>query len=80
MDQILVFKTGLGWGKMTPENVAQWISEVKAAGLARTDKDCAALIGYTPHQLVNLKREGTERRAIGLACAAALKGIKPYGK
>lgn len=54
---------------MTPTQFNQWLAEMKSAGLARSDADCAKLLGKTDDTIVNYKRKGTDR-TIALACAA----------
>ncbi|ABL68497.1 hypothetical protein [Paracoccus denitrificans] len=66
---------------MTPEAFARWLAEMKAAGLAKSDRDAAALLGVSANSIVSMKRSGVtgataERTA--LACQALLDGLKPY--
>lgn len=60
---------------MTPEAFSRWLAEMKAAGLAKTDKDCAAALGY--RDVITQKRNGGDYR-LALACRAALLGLEPY--
>ena len=66
---------------MTPDAFARWLAAMKAAGLARTDADCARLLGLTPHAVVRMKREGVTGAAstrTALACRALLDGLAAY--
>lgn len=63
---------------MTPEAFAQWLASMKEAGLARTDADCARLLGKTDDTLVNYKKRGCDR-TVALACRALLHRMEPYG-
>ena len=64
---------------MTGPDFTAWLAAVKAAGLAQTEADALALLGYGPDQGIRWKRNGTSH-AIALACAAVLAGLKPYGQ
>ena len=66
---------------MTPDAFTRWLAAMKAAGLARTDADCARLLGLTPHAVVRMKREGVTGAAstrTALACRALLDGLAAY--
>lgn len=60
---------------MTPDEFAQWLVAVKAAGLAKTDNDAANLLGY--RDVFKQKRNGGDER-LALACAAVLAGLPPF--
>lgn len=63
---------------MTAEALKRWLAAMKAAGLARTDADCARLLGIGPRQLWKWKMQGvtgSSGRRTSLACAALLAGI-----
>ena len=62
---------------MTPEAFARWLADMKSAGLAKSDADCARLLGYDPKHLPRQKTNGGDRR-LALACAALLSGEDPY--
>jgi len=64
---------------MTPEQFQQWLAEMKAANLARSDAECARLLGIGPNTLCNMKlRLGCDKRT-ALACRALLHRMSPYG-
>lgn len=60
---------------MTPEAFHRWLAEMKAAGLARSDAECARRIGY--RDVIRQKASGGDYR-LALACRAALLGQEPY--
>lgn len=62
---------------MPPELFISWLSEMKAAGLARSDKKCAELLGITANGLIYMKRNGCDKRT-ALACRALLHRFDPY--
>lgn len=62
---------------MSPEAFARWLDEMKAKGLARSDAECARLLGITPRQIINIKANGASLQT-SLACAALLRKVKPY--
>ena len=51
---------------------------MKSAGLARSDADCAKLLGKSDDTVVAYKRQGTDR-TVALACRALLRRLEPYG-
>lgn len=63
---------------MTAEQFANWLAEMKAAGLARSDKACADLLGISANSVLAMKERGTDRRT-ALACRALLHRLEPYG-
>ena len=66
---------------MTAAQFQAWLAAMKASGLARTDADCARLLGLTPHAVVRMKREGVTGAAstrTALACQALLDGLTAY--
>ena len=63
---------------MTPETFIAWLAEMKAAGLARSDAECARLLRLSTNSIVNMKRDGTDHRT-ALACRALLHRLEPYG-
>ena len=62
---------------MTPTQFTNWLAAMKAAGLARSDADCARLLGVHVNTLVNRKRDGADRET-ALACSALLNGVAPH--
>ena len=62
---------------MTPDAFNRWLADMKSAGLAKSDADCARLLGYDPKHLPRQKTNGGDRR-LALACAALLSGDDPY--
>lgn len=63
---------------MTGQDFANWIAEMKAAGLARSGAECARLLGISANSVVSMKDRGTDRRT-ALACRALLHRLEPYG-
>ena len=66
---------------MTPAQFHAWLAAMKAAGLARSDADCARLLGVSPHTVVHMKREGVTGATAArtaLACRALLHRLEPY--
>lgn len=67
---------------MDAETFNRWLSDMKAAGHAKTDKDCGALMGITKETVRAWKAGGvpaSTSRRVSLACAVLLIGGKPYG-
>lgn len=62
---------------MTPSAFTQWLIDMKSAGLARSDAECARLLGVSANTVVTLKREGADMRT-ALACRALLHRLEPY--
>lgn len=56
----------------------QWLAAMRDAGLIIEDRHAAVMLGITVQHMVNLKRDGSERRMTGLACSALLAGLAPY--
>ena len=63
---------------MTPAQFTAWLADMKSAGLARSDAECARLLDVTPHAIVKRKRNGADRET-ALACRALLHRLEPYG-
>lgn len=63
---------------MTPEQFVAWLAEMKSAGLARSNAECARLLGISANSVVAMKRSGCDRRT-ALACRALLHRLEPYG-
>jgi len=62
---------------MTAEQFTRWLAEMKAAGLARSDAQCARLLDVSANAVVAMKKNGADTRT-GLACRALLHRLKPY--
>lgn len=62
---------------MGPETFVQWLGDMKSAGLARSDAECARLLGISANSVVALKRKGADTRT-ALACRALLHRLAPY--
>lgn len=54
-----------------------WLADMKSAGLARSDAQCAKLLGISSNSVVDMKKRGADLRT-ALACNAILKGVPPY--
>lgn len=64
---------------MTAAAFRVWLSEMKDAGLARSDAECARLLGVSANGVVLMKKNGTDHRT-ALACTALLHRMKPFGE
>jgi hypothetical protein len=62
---------------MTPAAFIQWLAEMKFAGLARSEAECARLLGVTANTLLAWKANGTDLRT-ALACRALLHSMEPW--
>jgi len=62
---------------VTPEAFTRWLAEMKSAGLARSDAQCAKLLGISANSIVAMKQRGCDRRT-ALACRALLHRMEPY--
>lgn len=62
---------------MTAAVFVQWLNEMKSAGLARSDAECARLLGIAANTVVIIKRNGADQRT-ALACRALLHRLEPY--
>ena len=66
---------------MTAIQFIKWLADIKSAGLAHSDADCARALGVTPHAIIIFKREGVNGRTAvrtALACQALLHRMAPY--
>jgi len=63
---------------MTPQQFINWLAEMKTVGLAKSNRKCAELLGVTPHGIMHMEKNGTDRRT-ALACRALLHRLEPYG-
>jgi hypothetical protein len=64
---------------VTGSQFTNWLAEMKAANLARSDAECARLLGKSDDTVVSYKRKGTDR-TVALACRALLHRLEPYGE
>jgi DNA-binding CsgD family transcriptional regulator len=62
---------------MTAASFIKWLAEIKSAGLARSDAECARQLGISPNSVVAMKRNGADHRT-ALACRALLHRLEPY--
>lgn len=63
---------------MTPAAFCAWLVDMRSAGLARSDAECARLLGVSANAVVGMKRRGADRRT-ALACRALLHRLEPVG-
>lgn len=63
---------------MTPEHFEEWLREMKYHGLAKSDSQCARLLGVSNNSLGTWKKKGTDTRT-ALACRALLHRLEKYG-
>lgn len=63
---------------MTSEAFTHWLAEMKSNGLARSDAECARLLGVSANGLLKMKKQGVDKRT-ALACRALLHRMEPYG-
>lgn len=62
---------------MRPEAFINWLADMKSAGLARSDAECARLLGISPNGLIKRKKQGANLET-ALACRALLHRMPPY--
>jgi hypothetical protein len=62
---------------MRPEAFIAWLADMKAAGLARSDADCAKMLGISANGLLKRKKQGASLET-SLACRALLHRMEPY--
>lgn len=62
---------------MSPLAFIGWLAAMKDAGLARSDADCAKLLGVSANSVVTMKVKGADTRT-ALACRALLHRLEPY--
>lgn len=65
---------------MTAERFCEWLAAMKVAGLARSDAECARMLGVTPTWLGKIKQRGTNDRKTALACQALINRLVPWGE
>ncbi len=63
--------------KMSADAFNRWLEEMKAADLARSDAECARLLGVSANAIVMIKKNGADRRT-ALACRALLHRMEPF--
>jgi DNA-binding CsgD family transcriptional regulator len=64
---------------MNAEAFTRWLADMKSAGLARSDAECARLLGISANSVVAMKKTGADRRT-ALACRALIHRMEPYGQ
>lgn len=47
---------------MTGPEFKQWVEKMKTAGLAKSQAECARLLGITPKSACNMVKNGCDRR------------------
>jgi DNA-binding CsgD family transcriptional regulator len=62
---------------MTGTSFVKWLIDMKVSGLARSDAECARLLGISANSVVSLKKNGADMRT-ALACRALLHRLEPY--
>lgn len=62
---------------MSPLQFIMWLADMKSAGLARSDAQCAKLLGISSNSVVDMKKRGADLRT-ALACRALLHRLEPY--
>jgi DNA-binding CsgD family transcriptional regulator len=62
---------------MTGPQFRQWLAAMKAAGLGRSDAECARLLDCHVNTLLRYKKGGADRQT-ALACRALLHRLEPY--
>lgn len=62
---------------MTPQSFRQWLQEMREVGLARSDAECARLLGVHINSIVNRKRDGADQET-AFACRALLHRLPPF--
>lgn len=76
--EILQNEQDRGKQQMTGLQFIEWLAEMKAAGLARSDAECARMLGKSDDTVVSYKKRGTDR-TVALACRALLHRLEAYG-
>lgn len=62
---------------MSPASFIRWLADMKAAGLARSDAECARLLGISANGVIKRKKQGADLET-ALACRALLHRMEPY--
>lgn len=64
---------------MTRADFTAWLAAMKAAGLARSDKRCAELLGVSVTTIVNWKQgKAPISHTVALACRALYHNLPPW--
>ena len=64
-------------GPMNSGSFTAWLADMKSAGLARSDAECARLLGLHVNSILAMKQKGADKRT-ALACRALLHRLEPY--
>jgi len=62
---------------VTGDQFGAWLADMRTAGVAARQVDCAALLGVSVQTIAAFKRQGCDHRT-ALACAALLHLIPAY--
>lgn len=62
---------------MTAKSFIAWLAAMKEAGLARSDAQCARLLGVSANSVVTMKQNGADHRT-ALACRALFHRMEPW--
>ena len=62
---------------MTPTSFANWLAEMKSAGLSRSDAECGRMLGKSADTILRFKANGCDITT-ALACRALLHRLEPY--
>lgn len=62
---------------MSPDAFRRWLTEMKEAGLARSDAECGRLLGKSADTIVRMKERGADH-TVALACRALLHRLEPF--
>ena len=64
---------------MTAASFRNWLAAMKTAGLARSDAECARLLGVSANGLLGMKEKGSNQRT-ALACRALYHRLEPWAE
>jgi len=62
---------------VTADAFAQWLDDTQSSGRARSNSECARLLGVARDTVERWRAGGCDQRT-ALACAALLAGLAPY--
>lgn len=62
---------------MSKDAFIGWLAAMKAAGMAKSDAQCARALGVSANSVVDMKKRGADLRT-ALACRALLHRLEPY--
>lgn len=62
---------------MTAASFQSWLADMRCAGLARSDAECARLLGVSANSVVTMKKTGADLRT-ALACRALFHRLAPW--